>query len=170
MGPTALLPLRRKECWGFFRPKNQTNSAGCEPANLGTKGQHATSRPPKPLYLNIAVMERKKRFFFVVLTVNNVVNTKSAAMKNNVLYLLLRSSCRCQHCVKHLCHHLTCPIFLSDFKQIWILSTDLHKRHRYQISQKSIKWVPRWYMRTDGQTDGHDSPDRRFSWLFERAE
>jgi hypothetical protein len=24
-------------------------SAGCEPANLGTKGQHATSRPPKTL-------------------------------------------------------------------------------------------------------------------------
>jgi hypothetical protein len=24
-------------------------SAGCEPANLGTKGQHATSRPPKSL-------------------------------------------------------------------------------------------------------------------------
>jgi len=20
MGPTALLPLRRKACWGFFRP------------------------------------------------------------------------------------------------------------------------------------------------------
>jgi len=33
----------------FFRPKNPTASAGCEPANLGTKGQHATSRPPKPL-------------------------------------------------------------------------------------------------------------------------
>ena len=41
MGPTALLPLRRKACWGFFRPE--------KPANLGTKGQHATSRPPKPL-------------------------------------------------------------------------------------------------------------------------
>ena len=25
----------------------QTASAGFEPANLGTKGQHATSRPPK---------------------------------------------------------------------------------------------------------------------------
>ena len=49
MGPTALLPLRRKECWGFFRPKNPTTSVGFEPANLGTKGQHATSRPPKPL-------------------------------------------------------------------------------------------------------------------------
>ena len=31
--------------------KNPTASAGFEPANLGTKGQHATSRPPKPLYL-----------------------------------------------------------------------------------------------------------------------
>jgi len=40
MGPTALLPL--------FRPKNPTVSAGSEPANLGTKGQHATSRTPKP--------------------------------------------------------------------------------------------------------------------------
>jgi len=33
----------------FFRPKNPTDLAGCEPANLGTKGQHATSRPSKPL-------------------------------------------------------------------------------------------------------------------------
>jgi hypothetical protein len=39
----------------IFTPfKNPTVSAGFEPANLGTKGQHATSRPPKPLqiYLN----------------------------------------------------------------------------------------------------------------------
>ena len=49
MGPTALLPLRRKACWGFFRPKNPTFSTSCEPAKLGTKGQHATSRPLKPL-------------------------------------------------------------------------------------------------------------------------
>ena len=28
--------------------KNPTASAGFEPVNLGTKGQHATSRPPKP--------------------------------------------------------------------------------------------------------------------------
>ena len=32
----------------FFRPKNPKASAGFEPANLGTKGQHATARPPKP--------------------------------------------------------------------------------------------------------------------------
>jgi hypothetical protein len=33
----------------IFRPKNPTASAGFVPANLGTKGPHATSRPPKPL-------------------------------------------------------------------------------------------------------------------------
>ena len=33
----------------IFRPKNPTTSAGFEPTNLGTKGQHATPRPPKPI-------------------------------------------------------------------------------------------------------------------------
>ena len=33
----------------FFALKNPTASAGFEPANLGTKSQHATSRPQKPL-------------------------------------------------------------------------------------------------------------------------
>ena len=49
MGPMALLPLRRKACWGFFCPKNPMASARTEPANLGTKGQHTTPRPPKPI-------------------------------------------------------------------------------------------------------------------------
>ena len=31
----------RKARWGFFRPKSPTASAGFEPANLGTRGQHA---------------------------------------------------------------------------------------------------------------------------------
>ena len=33
----------------LFALKNPTASVGFEPANLGTKGQHATSRLPKPL-------------------------------------------------------------------------------------------------------------------------
>jgi hypothetical protein len=41
MGQTALLPFRRKACWGIFRPKNSTVSAGSEPAILGTRRQHA---------------------------------------------------------------------------------------------------------------------------------
>ena len=33
----------------FMAFKNPTASAGFEPANLGIRGQHATSAPPKPL-------------------------------------------------------------------------------------------------------------------------
>jgi len=55
MGPTALLPLRRKACRGFFRPKNPTASAGCETANLGTKGQHATSTSLKLLLTELTL-------------------------------------------------------------------------------------------------------------------
>jgi hypothetical protein len=47
MGPTALLPLRGAE--EFFALKNPAALARFEHANLGSKGQHATSRPPKPL-------------------------------------------------------------------------------------------------------------------------
>ena len=42
-------PSKGKRAEDFFALKNPTASAGFEPANLGTKGQHATSRPPKPL-------------------------------------------------------------------------------------------------------------------------
>jgi hypothetical protein len=42
MGPTDLLRL--------FALKNPTASAGFESANLGTRGQHATTKPPKLLH------------------------------------------------------------------------------------------------------------------------
>jgi hypothetical protein len=62
MGTPALLPLRRKACWGFFRPEKSEASAGFEPANLGTRGQHASSRLPKPLREgNEKRKERKKK-------------------------------------------------------------------------------------------------------------
>jgi hypothetical protein len=35
MGPTALLPLQRKACWGFFCPEKSWRLR-FEPANLGT--------------------------------------------------------------------------------------------------------------------------------------
>ena len=47
MGPTALLPLRRKACWGFFRPEKSDGLGRVW--TRGTKGQDATSRPPTPL-------------------------------------------------------------------------------------------------------------------------
>jgi hypothetical protein len=39
----------------FFVLKNPTVLAGFEPANLGSKGQHATSRPPKPLWSYLTI-------------------------------------------------------------------------------------------------------------------
>ena len=50
-------PSEGRRAEDFFSPwKILTASTGFEPANLGTKGQHATSRSPKPLshtYLNL---------------------------------------------------------------------------------------------------------------------
>ena len=42
-------PSEGRRANDFLALKNATASAGFEPANLGTKGQHATSRPPKLL-------------------------------------------------------------------------------------------------------------------------
>jgi len=41
MGPTALLPLRRKACCGFVSPLKSIASADFEPANLGSNGKQA---------------------------------------------------------------------------------------------------------------------------------
>ena len=41
-------PSEGRRAEDFFALKGPTASAGFEPANLGTKGQHATSRPQKP--------------------------------------------------------------------------------------------------------------------------
>ena len=42
-------PSEGRRAEDFFALKNPTASAGFEPVNLGTKGQHATPRQPKPL-------------------------------------------------------------------------------------------------------------------------
>ena len=43
-------PSEGRSAQEFFALKFPTALAGCEPANLGTKGQHATSRPLKKAY------------------------------------------------------------------------------------------------------------------------
>ena len=69
MGPMALLPSEGRRAEEFFRPKNPTASVGFEPANLGTKGQHATPRPPKP----ISKQHIFKNMYFLKSTVMLVV-------------------------------------------------------------------------------------------------
>jgi hypothetical protein len=74
MGPKALLPIRRKACLRFFRPEKPTASAGFEPENLGTRGQHA--RPPKPLRVTFT-------FNYVDMSIRVVYQLKSITVCNN---------------------------------------------------------------------------------------
>ena len=54
------LPSEGRRAEDFFALKNPTASAAVERANLGTKGQHATSRPPKPLKTHLLMMYKAK--------------------------------------------------------------------------------------------------------------
>ena len=49
--------------------------------------------------------------------------------------------------------HVKYPLFLSDFNDIWIFSTDIWKILKYQISWISAQWVLSCSMLTDGRTD-----------------
>jgi hypothetical protein len=57
MGQTVLLLLEERQAEDIFALKNPTASAGFEPANMGTKGQYAASRPPK--LINVPHVPRK---------------------------------------------------------------------------------------------------------------
>jgi hypothetical protein len=69
----------------FFAPKNPTASAGFEPANLGTKGQHATPRPPKPLYCD--TFHKKCRHVTRVLA-DFILRKSSSDIKQNCTYTI----------------------------------------------------------------------------------
>lgn len=60
------------------------------------------------------------------------------------------------------------PAYLSDFNQIWNLSTDYNNCLQYQ-SWKKILLVTAWLIRVDRQTDGHDQVKSRFRLLCEPA-
>ena len=50
-------PSEGRRAEDFFALKNRTASAGFKPTNLSTKGQHATSRPSKPLRKDVRIRD-----------------------------------------------------------------------------------------------------------------
>jgi hypothetical protein len=58
MGPTALLPLRKKSCYGFLSPlKNPLFSASSEPANIGSCDKHDNQWATEEDILNDALAQ-----------------------------------------------------------------------------------------------------------------
>ena len=49
--------------------------------------------------------------------------------------------------------HVKYPLFLSDFNETWIFTTDFWKKLKHQIWSKSVHWEPSCSMRTDRRTD-----------------
>jgi hypothetical protein len=49
--------------------------------------------------------------------------------------------------------HVKWPLFLWDFKEIWIFSTDFRKIHKCKLSWKSALWEQSCSIQTDGMTD-----------------
>jgi hypothetical protein len=51
--------------------------------------------------------------------------------------------------------HLKCPLFLSNFNQIWIFSTYFRENTQISNFTKTFQWGPCCYMRTDGRTEAN---------------
>jgi hypothetical protein len=73
----------------IFRPKNPMASAGCESLNLGTKGQHATSRLPKPLWVELHIKNVCIPCSFLVINVCNQGKNLCSPCRTVIVQLML---------------------------------------------------------------------------------
>jgi hypothetical protein len=87
---------------GFYFPsedfsalKNPTASAGFEPANLGAKGQHATSRPPKPLSQVLLNSVETYRHFLAHIDEAGYKKSEDLSVPKTVVQRSTTVTCKC---------------------------------------------------------------------------
>jgi hypothetical protein len=69
MGQTALLPFRRKACWGFFSPeKSRRFRPGANPRSWVPDASMLTTRPPKSLPDDYSTKKSRKNILTVSFT------------------------------------------------------------------------------------------------------
>ena len=123
----------------FFALKNPTASAGFEPSNLGTKGQHATSRPLKSLYYAVCLGDKLTTFRIIVGPSHSKV--KQSKKKKFLNYLTLKNvrnqePKQSQHSPRSPCTRNTEPLEIS----LW----QPHLSRLY--IQLFIKWCCRYFI------------------------
>jgi hypothetical protein len=137
MGQTALLPLRRKACWGFFGPKNPTASAGFEPAStlhldhrrrslqtwktiiLYRISQYFFSKAQNFSIITISWLRRQLIFFvpYQHIRLKQVVWVKERRLTYWVLYIAFA--------IKFVLHVVICILRHLVLSVLWLLSAAL---------------------------------------------
>ena len=82
-------------------------------------------------------------------TLRSLLTVDLQVIANNIQILRMVQQCFCNEFMspgtikRSWVLHVKCLIFLPDFNQIWIISTDSHGSPQYQILCKSVQWEPR---------------------------
>jgi hypothetical protein len=134
MGQTALLSLRRKACWGFFRPKNPTASARFEPVNLGTRGQHSNHQTTEAAitelvhcvgYCTIIVQDARSIKCEILCTVSAQQTKLFSCLCNHLFSILHHFLCCCMTCytvdIKINFTAATCVLIFYHDIILWLL-------------------------------------------------
>jgi hypothetical protein len=106
----------------------------CESTYIATLNvsNHSEEQRNHAMYCNVTQLSVTVTFILPPLShQSDTISLEENALRrfnvanNNQTYLVL---------------HVKCPIFLPDFNQIWIFSTDFHESRPYQISEIYVQW------------------------------